>query len=440
MPTSTTGKPRRRVRVHAIYAVAVLAALGFVNLADQTVLGAVLGSIQAEFHLSDAVLGLTAGAFTVSLALGAIPIGYWADRRSRRVVIALGAAAWSLATLATGLTQNLGQLLAARSLVGIGEASGGPATSSLVADYFTSRARGRANAIIAGVGGLGLGGGLILGGVVSLHYGWRAAFYAAAGPGLLLALLALTIREPLRGAAEDVGPRLAAVRDAGWRAARRLLRNRTYVAAVLANALGGFGFSVLSFTPLYLHRTFGLNSQQAAMLAGLPLLAGVVLGVPLTGWLVDWRARRSVRAAVEVGAAGLLVAAAGTVLTFSIPSMALFGVGLVVSLLGQAAAILAPIVILQNVVVPSLRASAASINLTFGRLCGWALGPLAVGLVSDLFGRNLRASLLILIPSAFLLGAACLGLALRSVTRDVASMESDWAAHESQDAVAEPAA
>lgn len=427
----TRAEARRRPgRIHAVYVVGLLATMAFFNMVDQTVGGALLANIQSEFHLSDAQLGLTASAFTISLAIAAIPLGIWADRGSRRLIIGLGVTVWSLATLATGLTQNFSQFLTARSVVGIGEASHTPAGSSLVADYFGPKSRGRAMSVVTAFAGLGLGGGLILGGVVGLHYGWRSAFYVAGVPGLVLGLLAFTIREPLRGAAESTGPQLASVRDSGLSALGRLVRVRTYSATVLANAVVGFGFSVFGFTTVYVNRSFGLNSEQAGALVGLPLLAGVVIGVPIAGWLIDRGAQRSPRAPVAIGLGGLLVAAVATVIMFSTTSVALFEVGLVISFFAQSAAVLAPSVILQNVIMPSLRASAASINLTFGRLVGWAAGPLAVGVVSDLLGRDIRLSLLLLVPTAFLVGAGCLALALGSIGRDVAAMEAGWATHE----------
>lgn len=417
-------------RVHAVYVVGLLAAMAFFNMVDQTVGGSLLVTIQSELHLSDTELGLSASVFTISLAISAIPLGIWADRGSRRLIIGLGVGVWSLATLATGLTRNVSQFMMARSVVGIGEASHNPAGASLVADYYGAKSRGRAMSVITAFAGLGLGGGLILGGVIGLHFGWRAAYYVAGVPGLLLALLAFTIREPLRGAAESTGPRLVSVRDAGLSALGRLVRIRTYTATVVANAVVGFGFSVLSFTTVFVSRTFGLNSEQAGALVGVPLLAGVVIGVPVAGWLMDRRVRRSPRAAVEIGLGGLLLAAVAAVVTFSTRSVTFFEVGLLISLFAQSAAVLAPSVVLQNVIMPSLRGSAASVNLTFGRLVGWAVGPLAVGFVSDLLGRDIRLSLLLLVPAAFLVGAGCFALALGSIGRDIAAMEAGWAQHQ----------
>ncbi len=431
MRISNAREPRRSVRLYAMYAVALLAAMAFFNTVDMTVLPAVLSSIQAEFHLSDTELGLLNAAFTVAFALAAIPIGYWADRGSRRMIIGLGVAVWSLFTLLAGLTQSFAQMLAVRSVVGIGEASYQPAGGSLIGDYYDRRSRGRANAAVVALGGLGIGSGFIIGGAVGLQFGWRAAFFLVGGPGLLLALLAFTIREPLRGAAEVAGPRLVVARDAGLRAFGRLLRVRTFAGAVAASTLSLFGFSILGFLPLYLERRFGLNLAQAGGLVGVPQLAATILATPLVGGLIDWRARRTPRAAAEVGFCGTLLAGLGAIVMFTAGSVRVFTAGEMLFSVTAVAATLAPIVILQNVIVPSLRASAGSLNLTASRLLGSALSPIVVGAVSDFAHGNLGLSMLVLGPSGFLLSAGAFALAMGSMKGDVAAMETSWAANQS---------
>lgn len=415
-----------RARPYAVYAVVVLAGLSFFQSLDATVLSAVAASIQAEFRIHDAQIGALLSAVVVATALASIPFGYWADRGSRRTILGLGAAVWSVATLVTGLTQNFPQMLAARAVLGVGEASGQPVAASLVGDYFFKRSRGRALGAIIGVSGLGAAAGLILGGVVGLHFGWRWAFYFAAVPGLVLALLAFKMREPLRGASESAGPKLAIVHDAGISAWGGLFRIRTYAAVLAAGAAIYFGLSVYMLVPLYLHRHFGLNLAQAGALVGIPLLFGVVVGYPVSGWLIDWRSRRSPRAPVETGCVGMAVTGVAAIVMFSARSVMVLEVGAILFVLFGSAAILASYVVFQNVIQPSMRASAVSINITIGRLFG-ALGPLVVGLASDVAFHDLGLSLLLLTPAVYFLGAACFALALGSMKRDVETMEESWA-------------
>lgn len=415
-----------RARRYSIYVVGLLTVISFFYALDQTVLPSVAASIQAEFRISDAQIGLLVSAFVVAVAVAAIPLGYWADLGPRRIILGLGVAVWSLATLVTGLTRAFPQMLAARSVLGIGEASFLPAGTSLIADLFSRRARGRAMAAIAAAGPVGAGFGFIVGGAVGLHFGWRSAFYFAGGPGLLLALLAFTLREPLRGAAELRGPKLATVRDASLAAFGRLLRIRTYAAVLGVTAFSFFGIGALQFVPLYLHRRFGLDIAQAGALGGIPALLGGAVGPPVCGWVIDWRGRRSPRAAVEVGLVALLVGGVASTIMFAARSVVIFEVAAIVALLGTAASTLAVLVVFQNVTVPSLRGSATSMSISFGRLFG-ALGPVSVGVVSDLARRDLGVSLLLLTPTAFLLAAACFAMGLGSMKRDVETMEDSWA-------------
>jgi MFS transporter, Spinster family, sphingosine-1-phosphate transporter len=429
-PAPDGAAAKSRATRYGIYVIGVVAAAMFLSALDQTVLPAVAASIQAEFGISDAQIGALVSAFTISLALSTLPIGFWADRWTRRTILGLGLTVWSLATLATGLTRTFPQALTARAVLGIGEATALPTGNSLIGDYFTRRSRGRAMAAVVLAVGCGAAAGAILGGAIGLRFGWRWAFYLAAGPGLLMSLLAFTLREPLRGAAENQGPRLASACDSGLRAFGRLLQIRSYTAATCAAAFAGLAIGGIQFVPLYIHRAFGLNIAQAGALMGIPLLLGALIGSPVVGWIVDWRGRRSARAPVEVGLVGLLVGALAAALVFSARSLVLLEFAAIVFAIAGAAVQIAPFVILQNVVMPSLRASASSMANTITRLFGFALGPLVVGLVSDLAHRDLGLSLLILTPTALLAGAACMAQAMGSIRRDVAAMEQAWAIKE----------
>jgi MFS family permease len=417
-------------RTYPVFVVALLAGISLFNQLDASILPAVVASIQTDLHLNDREVGLLLSVGAASTAIAVIPMGYWADRGSRRLVISIGTAVWSMATLLTGATGSFAQLLGVRTVLGIGDATLSPAGTSLIGDYFTSRSRGRAMAAIIGAAGLGIGGGLLVGGLLGQHFGWRAAFYVAAVPGLVLALIAFTIREPLRGSAENAGPRLAVVNDAGLRAFGRMLRVRTYAAVLAAGVLSNFAFSIFGLGPLYAHRRFGLDIAQTGALIGIPMLIGIVVAVPALGWIIDRRARRSPRAAAEIGAAGLLLSAAATAVVFVAPSVAVFEAGMIVSALVSGAGILAGSVIFQNVIAPSLRASAVSASVTSSRLFG-SFGPFAAGLVSSSLHQNLGLSLLLLTPTAMLAGAACFAFGAMTMKRDVETMQREWAQRES---------
>src|SRR5467141_2619621 len=186
--------------------------INFLNYMDRWVAAAPL--VQKEFHLSDALIGLLGSAFLIVYAVAALPFGYWADRGVRRTVIGVGVAIWSVATLFTGFARNFTQLFLSRAVLGIGEASYYPAGTSLLSDYFPKEQRGRTMSIWGAGSAFGIAVGFAGGGYIAEKFGWRSAFFFAAVPGILFALLAFGLREPLRGTMESRGTAVEKVHEA----------------------------------------------------------------------------------------------------------------------------------------------------------------------------------------------------------------------------------
>jgi MFS family permease len=217
-------------RVYPWYVLGVLFLVYVFNFIDRSILSILAQDIKAGLGLGDAQLGFLYGtAFAIFYSLLGIPLGRLADSWYRGRLIAAGLALWSAMTALSGLAGSFGQLALARVGVGIGEASASPAAYSLLGDYFPANRRGLALAIYSS--GLFVGGGLSLpiGGWVAHTWsnayahesapfglaGWQAAFLAVGLPGLLLALWALTLREPARGLAE--GRKAPARKPGAWR-------------------------------------------------------------------------------------------------------------------------------------------------------------------------------------------------------------------------------
>jgi MFS family permease len=189
-----------------------LAVLAFINLfsyLDRYVVAGVLESLKhSDLGLSDTNLGSLMSGFLIVYTLMAPVFGALGDRRSRPRLIALGVACWSFATALSGFAINYLTLFAARAAVGVGEAAYVTIAPSLLSDYFPVRQRGRVMAIFFCAIPVGSALGYVVGGLVDKHYGWRAAFFVAGVPGLLLAALCLLLRDPPRGIqdrAEDPG-------------------------------------------------------------------------------------------------------------------------------------------------------------------------------------------------------------------------------------------
>src|SRR6185436_5122625 len=175
------------------------------NTMDRSqILAASVQAIKKELSASDFQMGVLTGIpFALFYSFMGIPIAAWADRSSRRNVLALAVAGWSAMTAVFGLSVNYAMLFISRVGVAVGEAGGSPPSHSLISDYFPKSRRGTAFSIFA----LGVPFGTALGNFVAGWsrdtFGWRATFFIAGLPGLLLALLMqITIKEPPRGYAD----------------------------------------------------------------------------------------------------------------------------------------------------------------------------------------------------------------------------------------------
>jgi MFS family permease len=415
-------------RGYARYVLAVMVGINFLNYMDRYILPAVASRIQGEFHLSDSQVGLLGSAFLLVYAIATIPFGIWADRGVRKTVVAVGVTVWSLATLFTGLATNYLQLFLARAALGVGEGSYYPAGTALLGDYVPKERRGRAMSIWAAGTAVGIAVGFAGGGIIASRFGWRLAFYLTAIPGLIFAVLAFRIREPLRGAAEAAGHAIRGAAQITVGTVADLLRIPTLRATIAAETalffvLGGAAF----WLPTYLSRQFSLGTASAGTLAGGVLVIGLLAGSLSGGSIADrLTRRRQVASNLPVGIAGFVAGAILVALALLMPSLVLF---VPVFLLGAAALYLynGPYTaVKQNVVIPSVRATAVTISLLIEHLLGDSYSPFAIGGVSDAV-HSLRLALLIMLPPLLLLAALFAALGLRHEDRDGRAMEATWA-------------
>ncbi|HZV50122.1 MAG TPA: MFS transporter [Candidatus Dormibacteraeota bacterium] len=413
------------------YALALMVAINFLNYADRWVASAAAPQIQRDFHLSDFQVGLLGTAFLLVYAIGAIPFGYWADRGLRRTVIATGVAVWSCATVFSGLVTSYLQLFIARAVLGVGEAGYYPAGASLLSDHFPRERRGRAMSIWNAGSVLGIAAGFAGGGLIAARYGWRTAFFLAAIPGLVLALLAYLMREPLRGAAEAVGPRLRRAREATPGSLLRLLRIPTLRWLIVAHTLLYFVLAANAFwLPTVLGRRFGLSLGAAGLLSGAVLVVGGLIGTLLGGWIGDRLSHRRPTGPLEVGIAGFAVAA-GTIVVALLGPMSLGGVPVFVPAFFVTVVCVylyqGPFTaVAQNVVTPGLRAGAVALLLLIAHVLGDSHSTADVGFLSDQL-HSLPLALLLTSVPLLLLAAGAAALGLRTVEADMRAMEERWA-------------
>ena len=405
--------------------------INFLNYMDRYVGAAASPLIQKEFHISDSQVGLLGSAFLLVYAVAAVPFGYWADRGVRKTVVAAGVAIWSLATLFTGFARSFPQLFVSRAVLGIGEAGYYPAGTSMLSDYFPKEQRGRTMAIWGAGSTFGIAVGYAGGGYIAEKFGWRSAFFFAAVPGIVFALLALGLREPLRGSAEKVGRAVEKIHDASLRNFVDLLRIPTLRATILSQTLLYFVLASNAFwLPILLTRRFNLSVGSAGLLAGVVLVSGGLIGTLAGGWIADRRAKHNPSAHLQVGIAGFLLGAVfitiALVAPLNVGPIPVFVPAFVLAVVclylysGPFSAVA------QDVVSPGLRASAVTMLLFVSHVFGDSHSTFDVGWISDRIG-SLQTALLITSPTLLIFAAIIAATGLRSVESDVQAMERDWA-------------
>jgi MFS family permease len=176
----------------------LLAFINLLNYLDRNVIFALFEPIKRDLLLTDTQLGWLGSAYILVFSVAALPLGVLSDLRSRKTVIAGGVAVWSAFTALGGLVRSFWQLFICRAAVGVGEAAFGPASSSMIADYFPGKNRAVAMSILSA--GIPIGGvlGLLLGAWLETIYGWRVAFMAVGLPGFLCAVLVTRLVDPTR--------------------------------------------------------------------------------------------------------------------------------------------------------------------------------------------------------------------------------------------------
>ena len=286
-------------RAYAWTVVAILIATAVLSYTDRQVLSLLVDPIRGALGISDTQISLLLGtAFAVVYGSAGIPLGYLADRTSRRNLICAGVAVWSVGTIGCGLANNFAEIFAGRIVVGLGEAALSPAAISLISDYFPPSRRGTAVALFLSGIAMGSGAAILIGGGVlhaidsgalsgtplAAEAPWRLVLLVIGGPGLLWSLMILLVREPFRQATEAAGSTGGAVQRSAWQATPWARVTPVYVmlaaASFVDNAVG-------AWAPTLLIRDFGANPARVGVELGLLLTVGFGGGVLLGGILAD---------------------------------------------------------------------------------------------------------------------------------------------------------
>jgi len=371
-------------RGSAITLLIILSLLWLINFADRSIMTVVLEAVKADLKLTDAQAGGLVAMVTAGIAILTIPASIFGDRWARRKVIAVMAVIWSAATLATAFCLNLGQMLAARFLVGAGEAGYSPVGQAWLSVTFRKETRSLIIGIFFAFSQLGMVIGLVAGGWLLTATGdWRVPFFVFAIPGIILAIIVLFLPD-YRTVREQGEAVLSKKYFKSW---ADIFKCKSYLLPTIA----GIFFlttvvAVTVWTPAILMRAYGMDAAEAGRSYGLVSL--VLLLAPLGGLIADrWQKRnksgRPLFMALTVFLALIFLAAA----FFSIGQP----VEMFLALLAGGTFFIAlnlPVgfTVVNDVIAPGLRSTALGISVLVMQLFGATLGTVAVGAISDRLG------------------------------------------------------
>ncbi len=356
------------------------------DYADRMIVGALIPFIKQDWGLSDQALGSLTSVIYLTIAIFVLPLSVLVDRWSRRKMISLMVFVWSMATLACAFTRNYGQLLAARALVGLGEAGYAPAGTASIAAAYPREVRARAMGIWNAFIPIGAAVGFIVGGYVGQRYGWRQAFGLVSLPGLILAVMFWFTRDYRTVSLDPEGGERPETAGSFKDSALGLFRIPTIWFVYLAFAMNtAITTSLLTWLPAYFHRFHEMDKQTAGnMAAGLMLL--VMVGAPLGGFLADRWIRKRVNARMVFSGLTSLLSALllSTALLFAqsalfMPLLICFGIITVCYVAPSAA-------VTQEVVHPGMRALSYGLCVICQHLLGGAWSPMLIGALSDRWG------------------------------------------------------
>ena len=370
----------------ANYVLAVLFVVIMLNFIDRQVISILAEPIKQEMGLSDKQIGLMTGlSFALFYTTLAIPVAALADKWHRSRIIAIAIGIWSVMTMLCGAAGSFTQLFLARVGVGIGESASGPASHSLIADYFPPERRSGALGVYGAAVPLGAFIALAGGGWIVESFDWRVAFYVAGIPGLIVGLLVwLTVKEP-RGPVTLVQALKSRPDQPKLKEAlAELSAKPTFWHLVMAGILIQFvAYGTAAFYGSLYIRVFNVGYGELGLKLGLMVAIAGVSGAWLGGKLGDTVDRRKPASSLVYVAGAFLVAIPSTFAAVNVAS-----VNLSIALLGvttfAATFYYGPnFSLIQLLASDRTRAMAVAIYLLFCGLFGLSLGPVFVGAVSD---------------------------------------------------------
>ena len=441
-PSTVAAEPPWPSPAYAWYVVGVLLLAYTLSFIDRMILSLLIGPIRQALDISDTEVSLLAGlAFALFYTILGFPLGWIADRFNRRNLIIGGVTVWSAMTACCGFAGSYATLFLARVGVGAGEATLSPAAFSMLSDYFPREKLGRAIAVYSIGVPLGSGIALVLGAFVvqavlnsppvdlpwiGTVEAWRLIFLWVAAPGLFIALLMLTVREPYRRG------RAATPAAASKRGLFRFLADHRWAVAAHLFGMGLISlvmYGVMAWIPTFFHRTYGMAVPEAGLYFGIIMAICGAGGLLSGGWVSDRMLKKGRKDAplrtmlISCLAGGPLIVAAVLMpnawMSFAVLAVAMY----IATWHGIAGAAL------QLITPNEVRAQITAVYFFVANLIGLGLGPTAIAATTDfVFGDDaaLRYSIAVIAAAGMALAAVILWFGLRPYARSTVEAENGW--------------
>ncbi len=387
--------PSRRYRY---YVLGILVVVYTMNFLDRQILAILKGPIQAELQISNSVMGVMSGiTFALLYSTVGIPIASWADRSSRRMIMAWALGVWSLFTAFCGFAQNIYHLALARVGVGIGEAGGVAPAYSMVSDYFPKHQRARALSIYSLGIPVGSAAGILFGGLIAQAISWRAAFIIVGGAGVVLApLFYATVKDPKRGGWEVKAPKAVVIapKPAEFREVFDLVSRKKsfWLLAFGAAASSICGYGVAFWLPSFLMTEYFPNDLTTTSwyYAAITFVGGC-LGIVGGGIVADRIGGKS-RGVYALAPALAFLCALPCFLFAVNTSSPWLALPLFIIPTGLNLLWLGPVITaVQHLVPGRMRTTASAMFLLINNLLGIAVGYSYFGAVSDMLEGHVAA-------------------------------------------------
>lgn len=387
---------------YAWYMVVILTIAYVLSFVDRYILGLLIEPIKADLGLSDTQIGLLLGpAFAIFYATMGLPLGYLADRKRRTWIVAAGVFVWSFATAASGLARNFLHLFLARISVGVGEATLSPCAMSMISDSFPRANRGRPIAFYTAALSVGAGiASLVSASVLTWAKSvpeislplvgtvapWQFTFFIVGVPGLFIAALMFTMREPARQRTQgiEVAPEFSVMLK---HVGKRWNIYASFVAFVCLMTI--IAYSQGWYAPMF-KRTWGWEAEKYAVVNAFILLAVGPLTVNVAGWLNDKLYAKGNKAApLIIMIAGALLMVPTGIIAPLMPSAELAMAVLAFNTAGIALTSATGVVGLLNITPSEIRGQTVALYYMTISFAGLFLGPMTVGWLSDnVFGNE----------------------------------------------------